>query len=281
MKFFDTHTHHRPYSLDGRQSLDELLDSAVASRLSGILLTDHDDFDFPAMGDTLWTFDRTAAHDEWDQCIGRPRTELDVRFGIEIGYQPHLKKRCNTLCNSGLFDGVILSLHLLDGCDPFTDKSVYASGKLASYTAYFDAMIDMMHAIPGPAIVGHFDYFSRYAPFADSELRYSEMPTLFDRFFTAVLETGKCLEFNIRSMRRKSVQHAIENGSKPGLNMPDREIFRRYVELGGRMVSLGSDAHQPGECGQWFAESAAFLSECGVRALTHFEKGNPHLTEIT
>lgn len=274
----DSHTHHSPYSHDGHQSLGELIDSAASAGLDGLMLTDHYDVDFPVAGGMMDTFDIDEGFAEWQQiCLDhhvdrRPA----IRYGIEIGFQHHLTDLCRSLHDSGRFDGVILSLHLLNGVDPFFDDSVYAAGPNAAYTAYLDALCDMMRAVPGLAIVGHYDYIARYAPFEDPAMRYAAIPDAFDRFFTTILETGKCLEFNVRSCRRR-----IRTDPMTGFFPPDPAIYQRYAALGGRMVSLGSDAHKPGECGQWFAESAAYLSGCGIRELTHFEHGKPCQTPIS
>lgn len=275
--YFDTHTHHCPFSHDGHQSLDQLVDTAVSNGLDGVLLTDHYDVDFPSAGLMADTFDIDEGMAEWRQFreTHRPDCPIAVRYGIEIGYQPHLTDLCRSMIDSGRFDGVILSLHLLNGVDPFFDDSVYSAGKRAAYTAYLDAYVNLMAAVPGPAIIGHYDYIARYAIFEDNAMRYAEMPDAFDRFFNALIESGKCLEFNVRSRRRK-----VRTDPMTGFFAPDPEIYRRYVELGGRLVSLGSDAHSPGETGQWFTESAAFLRDCGVRELTHFESGQPCLTPI-
>jgi len=276
--FTDTHTHHIPFSYDARQTLQELVGSAESAGLSGIMLTDHYDPDFPTIGCMTEAFDIDAGLAEWHQfCAGRPSdAKLKIHYGIEIGYLPHLADLCRSFGESGRFDGIILSLHALGGADPFFDTSIYAAGQTRAYEAYLDAYTDMMKAVPGPAIVGHYDYIARYSPFEDPSMNYADMPAAFDRFFDAVIETGKCLEFNVRSRRRR-----VRTDPMTGFFLPDPKVYQRYAELGGRMVSLGSDAHSSGESGMWFAESAAFLADCGIRQLTHFDSGKPCLTDIT
>jgi histidinol-phosphatase (PHP family) len=275
--FTDTHTHHSPFSFDSSQTLDELVDSAVASGLSGLMLTDHFDMDFPTIGNMSYTFDLDAGRTEWqtlqdskNQCKGPL-----IHYGIEIGFQPQFRSICRELYESGRFDGVILSLHLLNGLDPYDNASVFARGKIPVYTAYLEALADMMQTIPGPAIIGHFDYIARYAPISETAFIYAEMPDAFDRFFNAVIDSGKCLEFNIQSLLRINRQQ-----NRIGFQLPDPELFQRFAALGGRMISLGSDAHSPGQCGQWFAESADFLKKCGIQELTHFADGKPCLSPI-
>jgi histidinol-phosphatase (PHP family) len=290
--FTDTHTHHSPFSFDSTQTLDELVNSAVAAGLSGLMLTDHFDMDFPTLGNMSYTFDLDKGRTEWlgfrktkDSCAGPL-----IHYGIEIGYQPQFRSICRELCESDRFDGAILSLHLLNGLDPFDNSSMFSRGKISVYTAYLEALADMMRAIPGPAIIGHFDYIARYAPIVEPAFIYAEMPNAFDRFFEAIIDSGKCLEFNVQSLLRINRRRqttglsgaSTSNRSQlPSFQLPDPELFQRYAALGGRMVSLGSDAHSSGQCGQWFPESAEFLKKCGIQDLTHFVHGKPCLTPIT
>ncbi len=276
--YHDTHTHHSPLSKDARQSLEQLVETAQKAGLDGILLTDHLDIDFPEIGMMTETFEIDAGYDEWKRFTSqRDRPILpSIGFGVEIGYQPHLAPLCRSMVESGRFDGIVLSMHLLDRQDPFFSPSLYDEGPVKTYSAYLDACTDMMEQVPGTAIIGHYDYIARYAPYEEPAMRYEAMPKAFDRFFETIIGTGKCLEFNIRSRRRR-----IRSDPMKYFVTPDPAIFARYVELGGTRVSLGSDAHSPGESGQWFAEAAAFLYTCGVRQLTHLERGAYVMSDIT
>ncbi len=301
-RLIDTHTHHSPFSHDARQDLATLLESAAANGLAGVMLSDHYDADVASRpNEEPDLFDLDAARREWQEVAlesGR-RMGLDVRLGIEIGWQPQLTGLCRELAAPGRFDGVIVSIHTVNGIDPFFEPGFYDCGKVAAYTAYVDELTEAVAAVPGPAIAGHYDYIVRYAPFADPEMHYREMPDVFDRLFRALVAHGKCLEINVRSLYRRSRKLDDPEAERrslalfppdplqleprfqvPGFRFPDPLLIRRYLELGGRMVSLASDAHGAGESGKWFSVTAEYLAACGLTELTHFEQGRPVLTPI-
>jgi histidinol-phosphatase (PHP family) len=188
-------------------------------------------------------------------------------IGIELGYLPHLTGHLAAITSSLPFDGVILSLHILDGEDPFVDTSVYRRGKTGLYERYLSAMRDMTCACPDFDILGHFDYISRYSPYPDRKMYYAEIPDAFDALFKALAARGKALEINIRTVRKlKSAGYGDQE------SWPDPAIIRRYLELGGPGISLGSDGHHPGQAGQLFDEGAAWLQSIGCRHTVHFSK---------
>ena len=300
-RYVDTHTHHTPFSHDARQDLATLLDSAAVNGLAAVMLSDHYDADVFRPNEAPDVFDLGEARREWQDealAIGS-RLGIAVQLGIEIGYQPHLTSLCRELAAPGRFDGVILSIHTVNGIDPFFEPEFYAQGKINAYTAYLDALAEAAANVPGPAIAGHLDYIVRYAPFADPEFHYNEMPDVFDRLFQTLVANDKCLEINVRSLYRRARKlddpeaerrslvlfplDPLQLDSRfqlAGFHFPDPLLIRRYLELGGRMVSLASDAHNAGESGRWFDTTAAYLAACGLTALTHFEQGRPILTPI-
>ena len=75
-------------------------------------------------------------------------------------------------------------------------------------------------------------------------------------------ENGKALEINTKTYQELK-------GRTPVL---DENILRRYRELGGEIVSLGSDSHDAGNVGLHFDRFAHILKSCGFRYLAHYEK---------
>ncbi len=300
-RFVDTHTHHLPFSHDAGQSMTELLQSAAAAGLAGVMFSDHYDKDIIPPGRSEEIFDLDEAWQEWQNEAVPAGDQLGIKtyFGVEIGYQRHLLELCRELAASDRFDGVILSIHMIDRLDPFFDVEFYEAGKVATYARYLNALAEIAAAVPGYAIAGHYDYMVRYAPYEDPEIYYEEMPKEFDSFFQTLIENKKCLEINIRShyRRRRGNQAGANRQNQvrvlyepdpllleprfqvPGYYFPDPRLIRRYLELGGRMISLASDAHS-GEAGSGFALIAEYLAACGVKDITHFEKGQPVLTPL-
>ena len=91
---------------------------------------------------------------------------------------------------------------------------------------------------------------------------YKDFSDIFDEMFRYLIDEGKALEIN-----KKSYQDYY--GRTPEL---DTDLLRRYRDLGGEIISLGSDSHEPSRVGDRFEEYAAFLKSLGFRWTAHYEK---------
>ncbi|MBQ1647887.1 MAG: hypothetical protein II047_05415, partial [Bacteroidales bacterium] len=110
-------------------------------------------------------------------------------------------------------------------------------------------------------ILGHFDYIARYAPYPKQSIFYKDFPGELDEILKFLVSEGKGLEINTKTYQ------------KYGLRTPelDRDILMRYRELGGEIISLGSDAHDPTRVGDKFMYFAQYVKMFGFRWLAHYE----------
>lgn len=266
--FCDTHTHLAPYSHDARQSVAELLSCADRQGLSAVCTADHYEKDIFYTGGREDIFDPAVYFNDLQPVqAGRSAGEARLLLGVELGYLPHLDDHFAQFVTAWPFDSVILSLHILEGEDPFINPELYRPGKVDVYSRYLRSMTHMIQACPNFDILGHFDYISRYAPYADRKIRYSELPEEFDNFLRMLIASKKALEINTRTIVK-----LLSTGYAAQEALPDDEIIVRYLELGGRLISLGSDGHQANEAGNLFGEAVKWLKSLGCSQLVHYEK---------
>ena len=62
--------------------------------------------------------------------------------------------------------------------------------------------------------------------------------------------------------------------------LPHPSVIRRYYELGGRIVTIGSDAHTPERVGEHVSETIDIVRECGVKEIVMFKKRKPEFIII-
>lgn len=278
MNVVDCHSHTAQYSTDGIQTLDELLFDATRQGLAGICLTDHYDKDICYEAGIEHIFDLATYFDHLAPVkASQPPDQAQLFIGIELGWMPHLTPLYNQIMADWNFDNVILSLHVMDDDkDIYVDRSIYDDGVLACYKRSLLQTVDMMKACPDFTILGHFDYVSRYVPGGPVRMEYGQMPEAFDAVFRHLIEHGKSLEFNTRTTLRFQ-----QSGIRGADSWPDPAIFKRYLELGGQLISLSSDSHQLGQAATLFGDAIAYLQALGVQELTHFVNQKPVKTRIS
>ncbi len=274
--FIDSHTHQTPFSNDASQTIWQLLAQADKAGLAGVCTTEHYEKDVYYDEGREDIFDL----DEYFERLlpikeSRQNNAAKLFLGVELGYLPHLADHFAQIVQSYPFDSIILSLHILNGEDPFTDASFYHPGKIEVYSKYLKTLAQMARNCPDFDILGHYDYIARYSHYPDRKMRYSEMPDAFDELLVTLVDLGKSLEINTRTtIKLRKAGYPVEDA------WPDPAIIKRYLSLGGNLVSLGSDAHNPQEAGNLINETAGWLKTLGINQLVHFEKRQPVFTSI-
>ena len=160
------------------------------------------------------------------------------------------------------FDQVIASVHYIEQTDPYYGG--YYDGKdwRQAYGTYLETIYREMTWLRDFDIMGHFDYIVRYAPYPQESIRYRDFSDIMDEMFRFLIDEGKALEINTKSYQNFKGRHPVL----------DRDVLLRYKELGGEIISLGSDSHSPECVGTSFDTYAALLKSFGFRWTAHYEK---------
>ena len=267
MTFVDTHTH-STFSRDGICSVAQSAQAAIAAKLGGISVTDHCDIGTPkgSVGDYL---DIEGQQSAIQTCISQYGAQINIYRGIEVGLQRHCLNDIQKMVSAHRFDIVIGSIHLVHQIDPYSGEYYEGKNLREAYRDYLEYYIDCVQTFGDFDVLGHYDYISRYSPYKEKTLWYRAFKDQFDTLFRIMIENGKALELNTRS-------YLSRNGNPPPQFDPD--VFRRFREMGGEMVTLGSDAHDTERLGDKFGYYAAKLKGCGFRYLSHFKERKPVFT---
>lgn len=273
---YDNHNHSQ-FSFDGgRTSVGKTVNSAIGKGLAGVCFTDHCDFFVPPMKAKYEeyvpeVFDVEARNAEIDKVNAKCPQDFHVFKGIEIGVQKSERDKIAAHLEKYSFDEIIASVHYLDDTDPFWGG--YYEGKTwrYAYGHYLETLYDEMVWLGDRFdIMGHYDYVTRYAPYPECSILYKDFPDILDSMLRYLAENGKALEINTKT-------YQDFKGRTPVL---DKNILMRYRELGGEIISLGSDSHDADRVGFNFERTAALVSKCGFRYLAHFDKRKPVMLPI-
>lgn len=263
---------HSSFSGDSDTPMEQMIQQAVKAGLQQICFTEHQDFDYPQVhGITADFFMVNTDSYLYDliRCKEKYKEQIRICLGIELGLQPHLQKELARYINSYDFDFVIGSSHICNRRDPYFPEFFEGRPEEEAYREYFDSILDNIRKFRNFDVYGHLDYVVRYGPNKDREYTYEKYRDILDAILELLLEHGKGLEINT-------------GGLKCGLRQanPCAAILKRYRQLGGEIITVGSDAHVPQYIGYEFAKAADMLKACGFSYYTTFQHRLPEYHKL-
>ena len=249
---------HTSFSKDSDSSPETMIQEAIRKGLETICITDHLDLDFSEPG---FEIDYEEYFSVLQRLQKKYEEEIDVRIGLEFGMQPHLAKECTRLVETYPFDFVIGSLHIIDGKDPYYGKCLEGKSDEELYYRAFELTLEDVKTVKDFDVLGHMDYVVRYGKTKDQVYSYKKFADIIDEILKYLIENGKGLEVNTA-------------GWKYGLPFahPHPDILKRYRELGGEIITIGSDAHKPEHLAYDFDKVLDILSICGFKYYTEFRQ---------
>lgn len=265
----DTHTH-SSYSHDGVPPLETLVLEAISRGLKYLAVTDHCDKDCVALPGFAWVrqIDLSARKKQMTELKTKYADKIYLADALEYGYAPQADKLYIDVQKEYKTDYVINSVHIVEGTDVYFKEYFDARTKKQAYTAYLEAVRASVDAPYEYDTIGHLGYIARCATYPDKKLYYGDFADLIDDILKAVIAKGKALEVNTSS-----------KGTKCDL-FHDTTILKRYRELGGELLTLGSDAHEPVRLCADFDEAAAAISSCGFKYVFVFKNHAPEAVSI-
>ncbi|MCQ2527517.1 MAG: histidinol-phosphatase HisJ family protein [Saccharofermentans sp.] len=265
--FTDSHNHTNHYSPDATQSAFELIDACKAAGIPRVAITEHYELDYPHKEDPLYLLfdinDYVAKFPSWKSYsaeVGGP----ELLMGIEFGGQTHITASINNIAAAHPFDIVLLSNHLFRNEDIYFSQNCYKIPLALRHKEYIDELVEMADKCTNYDVIAHYDYVNRYSSETNSAVLLEHCQKSFENLFEILISRDKALEINTRSIDKQ-----IKKGSD--LIMPDPAIIKKYVDMGGKLITLGSDSHTTETLGIHFAETAAYLKSLGINEICTYK----------
>jgi histidinol-phosphatase (PHP family) len=258
---------HTNFSGDSETPVREQLDQAIQLGMKSLCVTDHHDYDVDSPIDFTLDLDRY-----FEAMLGlreEYKNRLDLRIGIELGLQTHLEEYFKDLVSSYPLDFVIGSTHFVNGKDVSYSEFFQGRTEKEAYLHYFQVTLDNVKSVSTYDVAGHLDYIVRYGPNKASFYRYHTYQDIIDEILKAIIEKGKGIECNTAGFRRGIHQ------SNPG-----QEVLKRYKELGGEIITIGSDAHISKDLGADFIKAKELLRLVGFDYYTEFKERRPEFKPL-
>ena len=235
---FDYHMHSR-VSFDGHDTGEAMAKAALAAGLKEICFTDHLDYD-PLGKAECMTFDQALYNAEYD-CLEVPG--LKIRRGMEFGMTPDNVPQFRKDLQRRPFDFVLGSVHFAEDLDVYFEE--YWSGKTVfqSERRYLETTLECVQKHEDFDVLAHLTYIVKSLSHpAPRPVPFAEHREIIDEILRVLAAKGKGLELNTSGMDRC------------GGFLPTEDYFRRFKELGGEIITIGSDAHATNRVGQYSFE---------------------------
>lgn len=257
---------HTAFSGDCETPVRDQIEMAISLGMEELCVTDHHDFGsgFCGMDFTLDMPSYLAALKAFRE---EYRDRIRINIGIELGLMNHLNRYLHEFVaeyGPGL-DFILGSSHFVAGMDPYDLAYWEQYGVENGLEEYFKASLNRVRNLCDVFdSFGHLDYVVRYVPQPDTAYCYERYEEWIEPLLKELADHGKGLECNM-------------GGSRYGLGQPNpcRQVLIRYRELGGEIITVGSDAHRPEHLGYAFNGCRRLLLECGFRYYAVYRERKP------
>lgn len=242
---FDYHMH-SIVSFDGHDSGFALASAAKEAGLKEICFTDHMDYVCnPNEADLIFTQEAYA-----EEYSNLDIPGLKIRKGVEYGLYPDNQARMQQDLQLWNYDFVLGSVHFVDNLDVYF--APYWEGKtiFEAQSRFLEQTLACVAAHDDFDVLAHLTFLqkARACP-VSSPLPYRDHADLIDEILRALVRKGKGLEMNTSGVNRC------------GGFLPTEDYFRRFKELGGEIVTVGSDAHRCNRVGEYCFDACNILKD--------------------
>ena len=258
---YDYHMH-TYFSTDCAIPAAEMIEAAIAAGMKEIAITDHIDYEYNS-NEIQFDFDVETGLKEYEALGEAYSDRITVRKGLEIGIQPHVLGRCSILVNMHAFDFVIASVHNSGKQDLYNGDFYRDRTPEEALLFFYEELYEMLRDYKDYSVIGHFDIVKRYNDDVKA-LPFNKYKEVIAKPLKEVIKAGKGIEINLSGIRQGL-----------GETLPSLDVLKLYKELGGEIVTLGSDSHVPETIGDQFRLGVQMLREAGFDKIYRFERMQP------
>src|SRR6056297_1904792 len=261
---------HSTFSADSKMSFDEICETAIQKGLNEIAITDHHDIDY--QDDKIeFLLDKENYLKKLKKYQEKYDGQLIIKKGIEMGMQTHILKESNQFLSND-FDFILASFHTAEKNDLYNGDFFKGYNQWEAYHKYLESILEVVNNFNNYSVLGHLDLVRRYD-------YYESTPDLMDndKAYELIREILKKVIKNNKGIEVNTTGYYIGNGQNP---LPSIKILKLYKELGGEILTLGSDSHSTDQLAYKFTETIKLLKEIGFNKLTTFKDMKPKFYKI-
>lgn len=250
-----------------------MVQDAIAKKIDEICFTEHVDYgikvDWDSGKEIVYRNGEPCANCNYplymktiEQMKERYGNKITIKTGLEFGMQMHTIKLYEKLFSQYDLDFVLLSIHQVNDLEFWNQD--YQRGKTQKEynEGYYDEMLQLVKSYKNYSILAHMDLITRYDN--DGVYSFEKIKNKITEILKIVISDGKGIELNTSSKR-----YGLSDST------PCRDILTLYYNLGGNIITIGSDSHKPEQLGAYIQEGKELLRSIGFTQYCTFEKMKP------
>ena len=138
----DCHVH-SSFSDDCDTAVEQMIETAIQQGRKYFYITDHHDFDYPAMDDGVtFQLEQEPYIQRMEELKHQYKNKIDIRIGVELGLMAHIKEKTEAYAKAYDYDFIIGSSHLVNGIDPYYPEYYTDKNEYQAYEQYFLSILD-------------------------------------------------------------------------------------------------------------------------------------------
>ena len=271
---------HTEYSDDSTEDMENIVKKAIEIKLDELCFSDHVDYgikldvdDFIKLNDQekasnkrLFSVDYPTYFQRIKELQEKYDGQVIIKKGLEFGMQIHTIPQFKKLYDRYPIDFIILSCHQVEDKEFWTYD--FQHGKTADeyISRYYQEIYDCITLYKDYSVLGHLDMIQRYTT---PRYPFEKSKEIITKILKQVIKDGKGIEVNTSSFHYKLSDL-----------MPEKSILQLYYELGGKIITVGSDCHSADRLGDHIAYIYQELKEIGFMYFTTFENMNPIMHQL-
>ena len=272
---YHVHTH---YSDDSLYPMEECVKDAINLGIQELAITDHVDYgiknDWDEDKEIIYRGHEPLANVDylkWEKEIGylkeKYKGQVSIKMGMEFGMQVHTIPKYQKLFKKYPFDFIILSIHQVEDKEFWTQDFQRGKTQREIYERYYQEMLNLVKLYKNYSVLGHMDLIVRYDQ--NGTYPFEKIKPIITKILKQVINDGKGIEVNT-SYHRYGLSDMT----------PSRDILKLYQELGGTVITIGSDSHKKEHLGAYIEEAKIELKKLGFQYYCTFDQMKPIYYEL-
>ncbi|WP_075981261.1 histidinol-phosphatase HisJ family protein [Bacillus massilinigeriensis] len=258
MYLMDYH-HHTNYSHDSNAIMEDVCKNAIERGIKEICFTEH--FSLNPLVNTYDYLDFGQYLKNIKECQIQFGHQLIIKAGVEICEPHQLVEEYRNLLDPLKLDFILGSVHNIEN----NKLRIFMENKEKEevYRGYFTELYEMV-SLAEIDVIAHLDLMKRYALSSYGNYEFIDYKDLLQAILKKAIDRHIGIEINTSGLRGELNE-----------TLPTFSILKLYKELGGEILTIGSDSHEAENVGAGLIEAYQMAKEAGFKYIFHFEKRQP------